>query len=81
LFYILFCKEKKLERISRLKHLEAVVGFEVLNEPHAGYIGLESLGSWNEKKELRLGESPTALQSFLLGEGIPQVSPLREKLL
>lgn len=57
----------------RLKTIEAVVGFEVINEPHPGYIGLESLHSWDELKELRLGESPTALQSFLLGEGIPQV--------
>jgi hypothetical protein len=51
-----------------------VIGFEVLNEPHGGYIELESLLKWNDRKELRLGDSPSALQSFLLGEGVPQVS-------
>lgn len=50
-----------------------MVGFEVINEPHPGYIGLESLHAWDELKELRLGESPSALQSFLMGDGVPQV--------
>ena len=49
------------------------MGFEAINEPHPGYVGLESLTSWNELKELRLGDSPNALQSFLMGEGVPQV--------
>jgi hypothetical protein len=64
------------ESYRRLKHLDAVVGFEVLNEPHCGFIGLQSLHQWNELKELRLGDSPSALQSFLLGEGVPQKVPI-----
>lgn len=65
-----------IKRYRRLKHLDAVVGFEVLNEPHCGFIGLQSLHEWNELKELRLGDSPSALQSFLLGEGVPQKVPI-----
>ena len=57
----------------RLSDLTNVVGFEVMNEPHTGYIGLESLYKWDELKELRLGCSPSAIQSFLLASGIPQV--------
>ncbi|KAI8805439.1 glycoside hydrolase superfamily [Cladochytrium replicatum] len=51
--------------------LEAVCGYEVINEPHFGYIGLESLYKWDPVKNLMFGESPNALQSFAIGHGIP----------
>jgi hypothetical protein len=53
---------------SRLKGLEAVIGFEAMNEPHYGYIGVKNL-IFDERKELRLSNSPTPLESFALGSG------------
>lgn len=57
---------------SRLADLEAVIGFEVMNEPHPGYIGLETLHQFDPIVNLIFGDSPTPLQSFALGDGIPQ---------
>ncbi|KAJ3148498.1 hypothetical protein HDU86_007428 [Geranomyces michiganensis] len=56
----------------RLSKLAAVVGFEVINEPHFGYIGLKSLHAFDPLKELHFGPVPSALQSMALGAGIPQ---------
>ncbi|KAJ1507489.1 hypothetical protein HMI54_004080 [Coelomomyces lativittatus] len=58
---------------SRLRHIEAVIGFEVMNEPHQGYVGLRDLTKYDPVETLMLGDSPSALQSFCLGEGIPQL--------
>lgn len=54
----------------RLKDLPNVVGYDTLNEPSAGYIGWADLNQSGGM--LRLGESPTPLQSMLLGAGFPQ---------
>ncbi|CAO3686685.1 unnamed protein product [Umbelopsis ramanniana] len=56
----------------RLSHLEAVLGFEVINEPHPGYIGLQTLTKYDSAINLIFGDSPTALQALALGDGIPQ---------
>ncbi|PKY22164.1 glycoside hydrolase [Rhizophagus irregularis] len=56
----------------RLQHLDAVIGFELMNEPHQGYIGLADLHRYDGGKTLVFGDSPSALQSFALGDGIPQ---------
>ncbi|CAJ0843020.1 16713_t:CDS:10 [Entrophospora sp. SA101] len=56
----------------RLQHLEAVVGFELINEPHQGYIGLADMNKYDGTTTLVFGDSPSALQSFALGYGIPQ---------
>lgn len=56
----------------RLSHLEAVLGFEVMNEPHPGYIGLQTLTKYDSAINLIFGDSPTALQALALGDGIPQ---------
>ncbi|KAI8049419.1 glycoside hydrolase superfamily [Gilbertella persicaria] len=52
--------------------LEAVMGFEFMNEPHPGYIGLEQLDAFDPITNLIFGDSPTPLQSFALGDRIPQ---------
>ncbi|KAL0098124.1 glycoside hydrolase family 5 protein [Phycomyces blakesleeanus] len=57
---------------TRLLGLEAIMGFEVMNEPHPGYIGLNSLKEFDPISNLIFGDSPTPLQSFALGSGIPQ---------
>ncbi|KAI9265082.1 glycoside hydrolase superfamily [Phascolomyces articulosus] len=57
---------------TRLIDLEAVIGFEVLNEPHHGYIGLETLKAFDPIVNLIFGDAPTPLQCFALGDGFPQ---------
>ncbi len=54
----------------RLKDLPNVVGYDTLNEPHSGYIGVANL-----MKPVGLvfkGDTPTGFQTMLLGSGIPQ---------
>ncbi|KAG0297236.1 hypothetical protein BGZ98_000663 [Dissophora globulifera] len=55
----------------RLSHLDAVVGFEVMNEPHPGYIGLKSLKQYDFNTNLFFGDFPSALEAFALGDGMP----------
>jgi hypothetical protein len=54
----------------RLRRLEAVVGYDTMNEPSAGYVGWRDLESPPDL--LRLGPMPTPLQAMALGAGIPQ---------
>jgi hypothetical protein len=56
----------------RLVDLEAVIGFEFINEPSAGYIGMESLEEFDPIANLIFGDSPKPLQSFALGDGMDQ---------
>ncbi|ESK91213.1 glycoside hydrolase family 5 protein [Moniliophthora roreri MCA 2997] len=51
--------------------LEAVIGFEMMNEPHRGYIDLQSLHGFDYNTDLHLGSIPTAFESFQLGAGHP----------
>lgn len=57
---------------TRLVDLESVLGFEFMNEPHPGYIGLNHLQEFDPIVNLIFGDSPSPLQSFALGDGIPQ---------
>ncbi|KAF9196911.1 hypothetical protein BGZ50_004498 [Haplosporangium sp. Z 11] len=54
----------------RLVHLDAVVGYEVMNEPHPGYVGLKNLKRYDFNSNLFFGDSPSALESFALGDGM-----------
>ncbi|KAF7319648.1 Glycoside hydrolase family 5 protein [Mycena chlorophos] len=51
--------------------LEAVIGFEMMNEPHRGYIELKSLHEFDYNTDLHLSYVPSAFQSFQLGAGHP----------
>ncbi|KAI0245249.1 glycoside hydrolase family 5 protein, partial [Lactifluus subvellereus] len=51
--------------------LDSVLGFEMMNEPHRGYIDLPSLYEFDYNTDLHLGDIPSAFQSFLLGAGHP----------
>ncbi len=53
-----------------LKGLPNVVGFELMNEPSSGYIGLEDLRQPYHTDIV--GDAPTPLQGMLAGNGIPQ---------
>ncbi|SJL04818.1 uncharacterized protein ARMOST_08189 [Armillaria ostoyae] len=51
--------------------LEAVIGFEMMNEPHRGYVELQSLHVFDYNTDLHLAHMPTAFESFQLGAGHP----------
>ncbi|GAA5851965.1 hypothetical protein JCM8547_000111 [Rhodosporidiobolus lusitaniae] len=74
-----FLQESMAEAFGRLaeklKDCEAVVGFEVINEPHRGYIELLSPYSWDFNTDLAIGYFPSAAQSWALGSGHPVLIP------
>ncbi|GJE93053.1 glycoside hydrolase family 5 protein [Phanerochaete sordida] len=51
--------------------LDGVIGFEIMNEPHRGYVELQSMHGFDYNTDLHLGPVPTPLQSFTLGAGHP----------
>ncbi|KAI0073547.1 glycoside hydrolase [Panus rudis PR-1116 ss-1] len=52
-------------------NLPAVIGFEMMNEPHRGYVELQNMHGWDYNTDLHLGPIPSPLQSFMLGAGHP----------
>ncbi|KAL4071735.1 glycoside hydrolase family 5 protein [Scleroderma citrinum] len=57
--------------VQALGDLEGILGFEIMNEPHRGYIDLPSLYQFDYNTDLHLSHVPSALQSFMLGAGYP----------
>ncbi len=55
----------------RLKDCAGIVGFGTLNEPHAGFIGLDDLNS-HHRVTSREGPVPTAMQAIAAASGFPQ---------
>ncbi len=51
--------------------LEGVIGFQMMNEPHRGYIELQSMYSFDYNTDLHFSHMPSAFQSFQLGAGHP----------
>ena len=58
------------EVAKQLKELPNVIGFELMNEPSAGYIGIEDLTQAYHTEIV--GDAPTPWQGMLAGEGVPQ---------
>ncbi|KAI0089638.1 glycoside hydrolase family 5 protein [Irpex rosettiformis] len=54
-----------------LGDLDGVIGFEIMNEPHRGYVDLPSMHAFDYNTDLHLGPVPTPFQSFMLGAGHP----------
>ncbi len=54
----------------RLKDMPNVVGYDSLNEPSAGWIGVRDLNQFSSP--FKIGASPSPFQSILLGSGYPQ---------
>ncbi|EPS36134.1 hypothetical protein H072_10324 [Dactylellina haptotyla CBS 200.50] len=54
---------------SRVKHLDNVIGFDPMNEPTPGYLGLEALTEFPENVYLHLGLMPSAIQGMALAGG------------
>ncbi|KAG8993112.1 hypothetical protein FRB94_011058 [Tulasnella sp. JGI-2019a] len=61
--------------VTGLAGLDSVTGFEMMNEPHRGYISLYSMHKYNYDTDLHLGDTPSALQTFTLGAGYPTKVP------
>ncbi|RKO97729.1 hypothetical protein CXG81DRAFT_6583, partial [Caulochytrium protostelioides] len=55
--------------LRRVKHCRAVVGIEVMNEPHPGYIGLADLTRFDPYTCLHYQSVPSAFESMQLGHG------------
>jgi hypothetical protein len=55
---------------TRLKDFPNVIGYDSLNEPSAGWIGVPDLNQF--PGQVKIGASPTPFQSMLLGSGLPQ---------
>ncbi|CAA7263297.1 unnamed protein product [Cyclocybe aegerita] len=51
--------------------LEGVLGFQMKNEPHRGYINVPSLHAFDYNTDLHLSHVPSAFESFQLGAGHP----------
>ena len=47
-----------------------IIGLESMNEPNHGFLGTLNLGEIEKERNLRVGSTPTAFQSFMMGEGI-----------
>jgi hypothetical protein len=62
-----------------LKGLPAVVGYGVMNEPQAGFIGWPDLAAAGG--EIRLGASPSPFEAMLLGAGFPREVEVWERRL
>ena len=63
----------------RLKDFEHVVGYEVMNEPMSGFIGVKDLTK--PMLPIKIGALFSPLQSMVLGEGIPQEIEIWERRL
>ncbi|CAD7063981.1 unnamed protein product [Tilletia caries] len=59
--------------------LESVLGFEVMNEPHRGFVNLHSFDAWDYDTDLHIGFFPSFLQAVALGEGHAQLVPFYVK--
>lgn len=64
------------EVAKRVRHISGVLGFDPMNEPHHGFIGLPSLNHFNEDVLLHLGRIPSPLQSMKLAAGLCEKVPV-----
>ncbi|KAG0044627.1 hypothetical protein BGZ83_010153 [Gryganskiella cystojenkinii] len=51
---------------------DVVIGYDTLNEPSAGWIGIEDVTKFPEHQELKKDSTPTPFQAMLLGQGHQQ---------
>jgi hypothetical protein len=55
-----------------LRGLTNVIGYDTLNEPSSGFIGLEDISNRSEVMTILKGDSPTVFQGMAAGAGYPQ---------
>ena len=63
--------------VKNLKGHNHIIGYDIMNEPHLGYIGCKDLRKYHGL--FQLGPSPLPLQGFALSEGVPQTIAIFEK--
>ncbi|KAF9940937.1 hypothetical protein BGZ75_005248 [Mortierella antarctica] len=51
---------------------DVVIGYDTLNEPSAGWIGVEDVTKFPSHQELKKDATPTPLQAMILGQGCKQ---------
>lgn len=56
----------------RIAHLDCILGFEIMNEPDHGLVGLKNFHKLNYDKELHLHLCPSPIQSMVLADGWTQ---------
>ncbi|KAJ5797719.1 glycosyl hydrolase [Penicillium pulvis] len=68
--FIAACKylAQKVHEAGDLEH-DVVIGWESMNEPHRGLIGVQDISVIPPEQQLQLGTSPTAFQAILTGSG------------
>lgn len=68
--FIAACKylAQKIHEAGDLEN-EVVIGWESINEPHRGLIGIQDISVIPPEQQLQLGTSPTAFQAMLTGSG------------
>ncbi|KAJ3716397.1 glycoside hydrolase superfamily [Lentinula raphanica] len=57
--------------VKAIGDLQGVIGFEMMNEPHRGYVEVPSLHYFDYNTDLHLSAVPSAFESFQLGAGHP----------
>jgi hypothetical protein len=70
--FIAACKylAQKIHKAGDLEN-DVVIGWESLNEPHRGLVGIQDISKIPKEQHLQLGTSPTAFQGMLIGSGRP----------
>lgn len=68
--FIAACKylAQKIHDVGDLED-QVVIGWESINEPHRGLIGVQDISVIPAEQQLQLGTSPTAFQAILTGSG------------
>lgn len=68
--FIAACKylAQKIHDAGDLEH-DVVIGWETMNEPHRGLVGVQDISVIPPEQQLQLGTSPTAFQAMLTGSG------------
>ncbi|KAJ5639374.1 glycosyl hydrolase [Penicillium longicatenatum] len=69
-YFIAACKHlaQKIHEAGDIEH-DVVIGWESMNEPHRGLIGVQDISVIPPEQQLQLGTSPTAFQAILTGSG------------
>ncbi|KAK1147605.1 endo-1,4-beta-glucanase [Aspergillus melleus] len=61
---------QKIHEAGDLEH-DVVIGWESLNEPHRGLVGVQDISVVPPEQHLQLGTSPSPFQGMMLGSGQP----------
>lgn len=61
--------ERIKKKAPELYEENCIIGLETVNEPNIGYLATKDLATVPKERNLKRGTTPTAFQSFALGEG------------